>query len=447
MKKKWSGIAFICILSLSYIVVPSPSLLSIQIQAIPLTVSGVYYHFFRKYLKSVPAGSATINHYIYISFTWVVQVFLAFIHLLLLSSFLFQSSFQSKIEEYPLLFCPLLSPMYLTLPLCMHFLYMAGIKLLILIYPKGLLGWNHEKIWRFLQAAVVLAVVVDVLNRLYLTNGIICNPKVAIYFTIFLGLDVTMETFPPGIKSLFIPTSLITLVLACFTYLAASLIKAWKIRSQPSHVDIAPSIAIGASVPTVSRNMSSNQETSFSHHITNVGKEEVVRSNLVQALIHTPPENAQPGNRFQIIQVQSLHDASLSSLDQVEEEIQILGVEVVQSRSPGGSAEPTQSSTQHPSLSLQLSKSKSTLDKAIKVISFGGFFGGTSLLLIVLYLNTIDTREELVLSTITMKILILVFELMPVYWMRRIPEAREFMLRHLPNFLQGVSKTLLHWLI
>ena len=133
MMKKFAGVAILSVLILFYLVLPSPSLVSIPIQVLFLTISVVYYYYFRQYLKTVPAGSTTITHYIFISLTWNVQMFLAFIHFLIFSFYTFKSSLQDILHEKPLILCHLLNPVYLILPLILHLLFLAGIKLFILI--------------------------------------------------------------------------------------------------------------------------------------------------------------------------------------------------------------------------------------------------------------------------------------------------------------------------
>ena len=99
MMEKFTGVAILSVLILFYLVLPSPSLVLIPIQVLFLTISVVYYYYFRQYLKTVPAGSTTINHYIFISLTWNVQMSLAFIHLLIFSFYTFQSSLQDILDE------------------------------------------------------------------------------------------------------------------------------------------------------------------------------------------------------------------------------------------------------------------------------------------------------------------------------------------------------------
>ena len=464
MMKKFAGVAILSVLILFYLVLPSPSLVSILMQVIFLTISGIYYYYFRQYLKTVPAGSTTINHYIFISFTWSVQMYLAFIHLCIVSFYTFQSSLQDILDEKPLFLCFMLNPVYLILPLILHLFFMAGIKLFILIQPHRFLGLNHEKLWRFLKAAMVISVVIDVLCRLLLNNGIICNPTSAFFFSQFLGLNVTKDSFPA--KALFIPFPKIALVLSCIIYLTATLISTWNTRSQQRR-QIAPSIDTGGASAKLPNDASVQQawvveavDASIPlqgmgnvRSITNIEREEVVRSNLVQALIHAsaesdalgPPAGIQkdtrPDNGLQIIHVQSFQDDSSSSQDQREDGIQSLGVEVLQS-----STQHIQSSASVPSLTLQ--PSKSSAQEVMKVISFGGFISGTSLLVIVIFLNIVNHQREMPkVSEIGVKIFLLVWELLPVYWIKRIPEARDFMQRHLPNLLQGVPKTLLDLLI
>ena len=467
LMEKFAGVAILSVLILFYLVLPSPSLVSILMQVIFLTISGIYYYYFRQYLKTVPAGSTTINHYIFISFTWSVQMYLAFIHLCIVSFYTFQSSLQDILDEKPLFLCFMLNPVYLILPLCMHLLFLAGIKLFILIQPHRFLGLNHEKLWTFLKAAMVISVVIDVLCRLLQDNGIICNPKSAFFLSQFLGLNVTTESFPS--KALFIPFPNIALVISCIIYLAATLISTWNTRSQQRRQIgiIAPSIEPGGASAKLSNDASVQQawvveavDVSIPlqgmgnvRSITNFEREEVVRSNLVQALIHAsaesdalgPPAGIQkdtrPDNGLQIIHVQSFQDDSSSSQDQREDGIQSLGVEVLQS-----STQHIQSSASVPSLTLQ--PSKSSAQEVMKVISFGGFISGTSLLVIVIFLDIVNHQREMPkVSEIGVKIFLLVWELLPVYWIKRIPEARDFMQRHLPNLLQGVPKTLLDLLI
>ena len=466
MMEKFAGVAILNVLILFYLVLPSPSLVSIPVQVLFLTISVVYYYYFRQYLKTVPAGSTTINHYIFISLTWNVQMFLAFIHLLIFSFYTFQSSLQDILDEKPLILCHLLNPVYLILPLCMHLLFLAGIKLFILCQSHRFLGLNHEKLWRFIKAAMVISVVIDVLCRLLQDNGIICNPKSAFFLSQFLGLNVTTESFPS--KAFFIPFPNIALVMSCIIYLTATLISTWNTRSQQRRQIgiIAPSIEPGGASAKLPNDASVQQawvveavDASIPlqgmgnvRSITNIEREEVVRSNLVQALIHASAESGALGppagiqeetrqNGLQTIHVQSCQDDSSSSQDQREDGIQSLGVEVLQS-----STQHIQSSASVPSLTLQ--PSKSSAQEVMKVISFGGFISGTSLLVIVIFLNIVNHQREMPkVSEIGVKIFLLVWELLPVYWIKRIPEARDFMQRHLPNLLQGVPKTLLDLLI
>ena len=466
MMEKFAGVAILSVLILFYLVLPSPSLVSILMQVIFLTISGIYYYYFRQYLKTVPAGSTTINHYIFISFTWNVQMYLAFIHLCIVSFYTFQSSLQDILGEKPLFLCIMINPVYLILPLCMHLLFLAGIKLFILIQPHRFLGLNHEKLWTFLKAAMVITVIIDVLCRVLQDNGIICNPKSAFFLSQFLGLNVTTESFPS--KAFFIPFPNIALVMSCIIYLTATLISTWNTRSQQRrHIGIiAPSIEPGGASAKLPNDASVQQawvveavDVSIPlqgmgnvRSITNFEREEVVRSNLVQALIHASPESGALGppagiqeetrqNGLQTIHVQSCQDDSSSSQDQREDGIQSLGVEVLQS-----STQHIQSSASVPSLTLQPSKSRT--QGVIKVISFGGFISGTSMLLLVIFLTITNYQREMPkVSAIGSKIFLLVWELLPVYWIKRIPEARDFMQRHLPNFLQGFPKTLLDLLV
>ena len=256
--------------------------------------------------------------------------------------------------------------------------------------------------------------------------------------------------------------------MSCIIYLTATLISTWNTRSQQRRQIgiIAPSIEPGGASAKLPNDASVQQawvveavDVSIPlqgmgnvRSITNFEREEVVRSNLVQALIHASAESGALGppagiqeetrqNGLQTIHVQSCQDDSSSSQDQREDGIQSLGVEVLQS-----STQHIQSSASVPSLTLQPCKSRN--QEVMKVISFGGFISGTSLLVIVIFLNIVNLQREMPkVSEIGVKIFLLVWELLPVYWIKRIPEARDFMQRHLPNLLQGVPKTLLDLLI
>lgn len=155
-KKKRVGIALLCLLCLSYIIVPSPSLLSTTIQVVPLSISGVYYHYFRKHLETIPAGSTTVNHYIFKSLTWIAQTFIVYIVLISLASTLFQSSLDSFAENYPWTTCSVLSPVPLAILLGMHFLFMSAMKLFITILPHRFLEINHENLWRYIKGTILL---------------------------------------------------------------------------------------------------------------------------------------------------------------------------------------------------------------------------------------------------------------------------------------------------
>ena len=245
--KKWLGLALASLLILGYVVVPTPSPLSITIQVITLTLSGVYYHYFRKYLEATPAGSTTVNHYIFTSFTLFAQLNLGYSHLFILASYMFQSQIQKILDSSEnLLLCSLLSPQYLVTPLCLHLLFMTCIKLYITIHPQRFLGINFEKLWRYLQVIGAVITVAEFLFRLG-TNGNICNQKSAPFIGMFLGFKINEDTFVgKNGKQDTIPLLSILIILACAIYLIASLIGSWKKHTTPQHGNMVPNIQIGA---------------------------------------------------------------------------------------------------------------------------------------------------------------------------------------------------------
>ena len=155
-RNKRIGIALLCLIGIANIIVPSPSLLSITIQVVPLSISGIYYHYFRKYLETVPYGSTTVNHYIFTSLTWNAQLVIGYIFLLNLTSYMFNSSLQSLAESHPWTLCLVLSPAYITIPLGVHFVSLAAIKLYISILPYRFVGLNHENLWRNIKGELLL---------------------------------------------------------------------------------------------------------------------------------------------------------------------------------------------------------------------------------------------------------------------------------------------------
>ena len=85
--------------------------------------------------------------------------------------------------------------------------------------------------------------------------------------------------------------------------------------------------------------------------------------------------------------------------------------------------------------SLQASQSK----KNFGVLSLFGFISGVSLTIGLSLLTWLDLRSYLVLSRVVTKLMVVILELMPVYWMHCIPEAKALMYRRLKQHVQAFA--------
>ena len=124
--------------------------------------------------------------------------------------------------------CSVLSPHLLVVPLALHYLVLAGLKLFITVLPQRFISLNHERLWRRLKAAGLVIVLSDIAGRLLLNHGSICYPKLAVVLSqTFLGIEINEKAFGNEDGVFFentLPTPLLCFLLSCFIYLIASLI-------------------------------------------------------------------------------------------------------------------------------------------------------------------------------------------------------------------------------
>ena len=83
------------------------------------------------------------------------------------------------------------------------------------------------------------------------------------------------------------------------------------------------------------------------------------------------------------------------------------------------------------------SNTQTTAKKILRVVSLAGFVSGISLTFIVIGFNISDTRNNVTLNRLLHKGILLILELIPVYWMQSLPEARNLMIRRLKALIMG----------
>ena len=241
MRKESIGTVFIVALLTASSLAPSHNIYLLPVQVISPTISAVYYHYFRRYLTNTPRGSVTVNNYIFWSLTWAAEICIVYVHTLLLISTLFYRTVRDRVELSPASACVLLTPYWLSVPLALHMVGLAAIKLYIVVRPQRFLALDHEKLWTSLKVIGLGITVADTLARLYKNAGTTCHPKTAIIVAkTFLGLDLPMGMFGDEKKiGSIINTIPVLYVAASLIYLVATIIKLAK-KYPMRHNQVAP---------------------------------------------------------------------------------------------------------------------------------------------------------------------------------------------------------------
>ena len=146
----------------------------------------------------------------------------------MIASSLFPAIIERLIDSSPMVACSVLSPHLLVVPVALHYLFLAGLKLFITVLPQRFISLNHERLWRRLKAAGLIIALSDIAGRLLLNHGSICYPKLAVVLSqTFLGIEINEKAFGNEDGVFFentLPTPLLCFLLSCFISLIASLI-------------------------------------------------------------------------------------------------------------------------------------------------------------------------------------------------------------------------------
>ena len=483
--KERIGAAVLLLLCLGFVLLPSVSLLSLLFQISLAVVSGVHYHYFRRYLNSAPSGTTTVNKYVFYSLTWAAQLTIGYLRLLILASSLLKASIiKELIVSHPSSACVFLSPQMLAVCLGLHFSVMTGIKLYISFLPQRFLGLNHERLWRGIQITGLLIILSDFLARLLLNGGTTCFPRVATSIAnIFLGIDLPEKTFGEEKNGFFeniIPTPLMLFAIACLNYLIASVFTFWSKRGQRRAIHHAiPKLhntaliqdqemrSIGQ-MPTSSQAVVSRQvnqaisnmstlEASVQHHLkpyqSQLPSIEEPESESIFVISSNPSENLQqlhlhPGQA----PIQQQNSNSKGGVM-----LHVSSLQVVAANSPGRYRTSQQETNpdhsrssrltgnqqdnfpQDPFQNLQIPNPASTIStgkKILQVLSLGGFVSGVSITFCIALLFSIDIRSHWDFLRVISKSCLLILELMPVYWMKCVTEAKELMTRRIKELIQ-----------
>lgn len=457
-----------------------------------MIVSGLAYYFFRQYLKTVPPGSTTVNHYIFYSLTWAAQLSVGYVHILILASTFVQDSMLGIIESSPSLACTLLNPGLIGFPMAMHFTLMMAIKLYITVLPNRFMGMNHEKFWRCLQVTGLLVFVASIATKLQ--TGTLCNPKAALIMTnTFISQNITIEDFGQDINSNsthLIPTPFLCFALACVLFLAASIIQAvkkkqlfrkWRLVSPKfTNKTIAVPSTENLAIPTVQPSFlgqapnNLDSETTLQSrrqvHVHSLGMPSTVDNEIMLTpvedvnsrtpvfntpSVQSPSRDQKKVHVFPILAKTKKSSSSGTTTNAIIIPMNTPPVQtnppfqVYQSQSNFQSLAPgrnSQSQESRPTLQQGANKqftfnentlfnpdkgqTKSSMKKVVQIMSFlSGFILTISHVLFI----TGDLERHMPVIRVVVKLVTKVLELMPVYWMQRMPEARNLMYRRLKD--------------
>ena len=451
---------FLVFLCLGLAVVPTTlNFFSLTVQMVPPIISSVYYHYFRQYLRNVPPGSTTVNHYIFYSLSWTAQIIIIYFNLLTLAFSIFQATIQGNLA-----FCIVLTPHFLWVPLALHFTFMTAIKLFITVKPQRFLEVNHERLWRCLQATIVVLTCADSMTKLYVNHESYCSSPIVTFMANAVGhMNLTKQTVGQEVSIVaerHFPSVLIFFVVACMNYCIASIILLSRQRKK-SKINIAPHFEL---IPFQQHQATTSDVPNFQvgpsqgELINNSGLREQVQESSLQL---TTTGNSQTSSTVQepssifIIQVQ---EQNVQSPVQQDEQSS-------RSNQSQTIAEPTASSSREVygvrslgdqeflpeddgrrgnkvQIPSEPQQSQTTTKKLFKVVTLGGFISGVSMTILVTFFF-LDKKIHLTLYRVVAKLLLAILVLMPVYWVHSIPEAKNLMSRKIKT-LTGIWPTQTH---
>ena len=476
MNKGRLGAALILIISLGSVALPSPSVYSLPAQMIPPISSGVYSHYFRQYLKSTPAGSTTVNHYLFQSLSWMSQICVGYVHfLILVSAVVGQTSIQHMYKTRPDFVCTVLSPYFIVVPFALHFSAMTGIKFFMAVQPERLLRVNQEKLWRCLQLTCLGITVTDLASRMIMNSGSLCHPGIAIRMSkTYLGINQPNEYFDEE-KFVNLPTPLIFLLLACFNYLAAIMIKKFlPNKSSPAvpHIQIEPQEQdSNSSKPNLADAMPTKEQTTGFNTV--IGDPETLVS-VEEPTVKQPDSNsmtlAYNERKLNMIEVVPMHYDNTGTPLALESKFQPYKDDATQFSmivEPTSSLQGSKTTTPQGQMSFrelaskiicepiepQIMLAESALSspeprsdvrtdntrgeepqsskKVLRSLHFIGFVILVSITFLLVMLILLGLRIECGIHKLMHKFIVVILEWLPVIWINCIPDASDLMHRRL----------------
>ena len=220
-----------------YIITPRSNIYWLPIQALPSSISHIYYHYFRTFLKTRPPGQQTLNNYLYITLSWAAQA--SMLHSLgLLIMALFADDVNRLVIDYPQGMCLLISsPPYAVLQIAFVFFLMSAVRLFIFFFPNRFMAMDHERVHQRILVFAIFLAVCETARRLF-TSGGLCVSFMP-YLVVSLGINEDELPFR-STTSTSNPTLTFLLILTCINYSIPSM---WthsknlvsKLRGHPQH--------------------------------------------------------------------------------------------------------------------------------------------------------------------------------------------------------------------
>ena len=202
-----------------------PNTYTIIIENISFILSFLQFHFFRAYLRSGPPCTKTVVHGLLLTFTYLFQASEIYGYLMSTLGY-FPDLIESFLHSNPDLLCSITSPRLLFL-LCLYLMYLAFFRLMMVVKMDVFVNLNHETIVTRLNI-ISCIIMVFIVGFEYLLEGTICKPETSSAFlTFWVGFPVnatdliTSERMPSPSA----PLALVTISIAIGCYALSFLFK------------------------------------------------------------------------------------------------------------------------------------------------------------------------------------------------------------------------------
>ena len=202
-----------------------PNAYTIILENCSFILSFLQFHFFRAYLRSGPPSTKTVVHGLLITFTYLFQASEIYGYMLSTLGY-FPDLMESFLHSNPDLLCSITSPRVVFL-LCLYLMYLAFFRLLMVVKMDMFVNLKHETIVTRLNI-ISCIIMLFVVGCEYLWEGTICKPETSSAFlTFWVGFPVnatdisTTERMPSPSA----PLALVTISIAIGSYALSFVIK------------------------------------------------------------------------------------------------------------------------------------------------------------------------------------------------------------------------------